>query len=71
MERDGTKRAAAAGRPRWIFQIDHVEDRTVLRVCETSSGSVFREIPIEEYLAYARRHRDVTPWLRATLPGGA
>ena len=58
----------APTRPRWIFQVDTTSERTILRVCETSSGSVFREIPIEEFLAYARQHRDVTPWLRAHLP---
>ena len=58
-------------RPRWVFQVDSSADRTVLRVLDTESDRVFREIPIEEFLAYARTHKNVTPWLLGQLPKGA
>jgi uncharacterized FlaG/YvyC family protein len=70
---DARDRAVAGGtpraRPRWIFQVDTNADRTVLRVFDATSRTVHREIPIEEFLAYARRNRDVTPFLLAQLPG--
>ena len=56
-------------RPRYVFQVDSSSERTVLRVMDTSGERVFREIPIEEFLEYARHHKNVTPWLLAQLPG--
>ena len=40
----GTKR----GRPRFVFQIDSDSEGGVIRVLDTHSGAVFREIPVEE-----------------------
>jgi hypothetical protein len=59
----GTRR-----RPRWIFQLEHLGDRTVIRVLDTQEDTVFREIPIEDFLAYARHNKNVTAFLLGKLP---
>lgn len=55
-------------RARYIFQVQTGEDGTVLRVLDTASDRVFREIPIRDFLDYARQNRDVTPFLMGHLP---
>jgi uncharacterized FlaG/YvyC family protein len=67
MGNDGSKQGARR-RPRWIFQLEHLADRTVIRVLDTEQDTVFREIPIEEFLAYARHNRNVTAFLLGKLP---
>ncbi len=62
--RSGGSRAAT----RYIFQVDSSADGTVLRILDTRSDRVFREIPIEDFLAYARCHRNVKPFLLGHLP---
>ncbi|MHC4547570.1 MAG: flagellar protein FlaG [Planctomycetota bacterium] len=54
-------------RPRWIFQVESNADRAVIRVLDTLNDTIFREIPIEEFLEYARNHRDVTAFLLEKL----
>lgn len=67
MGNDGSKRRARR-RPRWIFQLEHLDDRTVIRVLDTTEDTVFREIPIEEFLEYARHNKNVTSFLLGKLP---
>jgi len=70
MENGGTgngARPARRPRPRWIFQVESAPDGTVLRVLDTHNETVFREIPIEEFLEYARHNKNVTPWLLGKL----
>ncbi len=55
-------------RARYIFQVQTGSEGTVLRVLDTRSDRVFREIPIREFLEYARKNRDVTPFLMGKLP---
>jgi len=59
--------AAERRPPRWIFQVQTGEAGTVLRVLDTTTDSVFREIPIQEFLDYAKCHRNVTPFLLGKL----
>jgi len=61
-------RRGARRRPRWIFQLEHLGDRTVIRVLDTLEDTVFREIPIEEFLEYARHNKNVTAFLLGKLP---
>jgi len=71
MGNDGSESALRSGtrrRPRWIFQLEHLGDRTVIRVLDTAEDTVFREIPIEEFLAYARHNKNVTAFLLGKLP---
>ncbi len=63
-----SRRKAGRRRPRWIFQLEHLGDRTVIRVLDTTEDTVFREIPIEEFLAYARHNKNVTAFLLGKLP---
>lgn len=67
MGNDGSKKGARR-RPRWIFQLEHLEGRTVIRVLDTAEDTVFREIPIEEFLEYARHNKNVTSFLLGKLP---
>lgn len=63
-------KGGAGGRrrpPRWVFQVQTGESGTVLRVLDTTTDTVFREIPIQEFLDYARTHRNVTPFLLGKL----
>lgn len=54
----------APRRPRWIFQLETGgSGGAVIRVLDTRTDTIFREIPIEEFLAYARHHRDVARFL--------
>ena len=54
----GTRR-----RPRWIFQVETGGDRPVIKVFDTESETVCREIPIQEFLDYARAHKDLAAFL--------
>ena len=56
-------------RPLWIFQVESDDSGTVIRVLDTLNDTVFREIPVEEFLDYAREHKNVTPFLLGKLPG--
>jgi len=62
------ERAGRRKRVRYIFQVQTGVNGTVLRVLDTQSDRVFREIPIREFLEYARKNRDVTPFLMGHLP---
>lgn len=53
---------------RYIFQVESRTDGTILRVMDTMDTRVCREIPIEEFLEYARRNKNVTPFLLNKLP---
>ena len=68
MDRDGNGNVRRAS-PRYVFQVDSSRERMVLRVLDSSTSRVFREIPIEDFLDYARSHRNVTPFLLGQLPG--
>jgi len=50
-------------RPRYIFQIDSDSEGAVIRVMDTHAGTVFREIPVEQFVAYARENKDVKAFL--------
>jgi hypothetical protein len=56
------------GTPRYIFQVDRGPDGAVIRVLDTQSGDTFREIPIAEFVAYAKQNRDVRPLLLGLGP---
>jgi len=71
MGNDGSEHAVrdrVRRRARWIFQLEHIGDRTVIRVLDTLEDTVFREIPIEEFLEYARHNKNVTAFLLGKLP---
>ena len=51
------------GRTRYVFQIDSDSDGSVIRVVDTRSGAVLREIPIEQFVAYAKKNKDVKAFL--------
>ncbi len=66
MEHDGTGSGGAAGggqrarpRPRYIFQVDSSTGRAVIRILDTATEGVFREIPVEDFLEYAKRSKDM------------
>jgi len=61
--------AAERVRKRYVFQVESCAERTVLRVRDGRGDEVLKEIPIEEFLAYAREHRDVRPFLLDRLHG--
>ena len=46
-----------------MFQIDSDSDGSVIRVVDTRSGAVLREIPIEQFVAYAKKNKDVKAFL--------
>jgi len=50
-------------RPRYVFQIDSDSEGAVIRVLDTHAGTVFREIPVEQFVAYAKQHKDVRKFL--------
>jgi len=54
--------------PRYIFQVDSASDAAVIRVLDTLTNTVFREIPVEEFVRYARENRDVKKFLLGHLP---
>ena len=51
------------GGTRYVFQIDSDSDGSVIRVVDTRSGAVLREIPIEQFVAYAKKNKDVKAFL--------
>lgn len=64
MERSGTEPEEQAAphrrpRPRFIFQVDSSSAAAVIRILDTESGSIFREIPVDEFLAFARESKDL------------
>jgi len=50
-------------RTRYVFQIDSDSEGSVIRVLDTHAGTVLREIPIEEFMAYAKKNKDVKAFL--------
>lgn len=61
MDTKGRKRPRRG--PRFVFQVDSDTDGAVIRVFDTHEGTLFREIPVDEFVAYAREHKDVTGFL--------
>lgn len=41
--------------PRYIFQIDSDSEGHVIRILDSETGDIFREIPIAEFLEFAKR----------------
>jgi hypothetical protein len=64
---DGMGSNGASGKkrnqPRFVFQIDSDSEGAVIRVLDTYAGTVFREVPVEQFVAYARNHKDVKRFL--------
>ncbi len=50
-------------RPRYVFQIDSDSEGSIIRVLDTHAGTVVREIPIEQFVAYAKKNKDVKAFL--------
>ena len=46
-------------RPRYIFQIDSDSEGHVIRILDSETGDIFREIPIAEFLEFAKRSTKV------------
>ena len=42
-------------RPRYIFQIDSDSEGHEIRIVDSETGDIFREIPIAEFLEFAKR----------------
>ncbi len=66
MERNGTGSGGGAGtggpprrRPRYIFQVDSTRSGGVIRILDTATDGVFREIPVQDFLAHARKSKDM------------
>ena len=59
----GQQRANGGRKPRYIFQIDKQVDGGVIRVFDTRAGTVFREVPVRDFVAYAKEHRNVKAFL--------
>ena len=59
--------------PRYIFQVARRGNRSVIRVLDTRTDRVFREVSAVEFVAFARKNRDVAQFfMRAgTAPGAA
>ena len=49
--------------PRYIFRIEKQADGGVIRVFDTRAGKIFREIPVRDFVAYAKEHRNVKAFL--------
>jgi len=48
---------------RYVFQIDADPERAVIRVLDSRTSTVLREIPVSEFLAFARKHKNVKRFL--------
>ena len=57
------KVARGRARPRFIFRIDSDSEGAVIRVLDTHTGTVFREIPVEQFVAFAKKNKDVKGFL--------
>lgn len=53
--------------PRVTFQIDKRVDGGVIRVMDRSAGTVLREIPVREFVAFAKEHKNVKAFLLGRL----
>jgi uncharacterized FlaG/YvyC family protein len=53
--------------PRYIFQVSRSGGRPVIRVLDTHTESVFREVSAADFVRFAKNHRDVAQFL---LKGG-
>lgn len=58
-----TIKEQSKGRTRYVFQIDSDSDGSVIRVVDSHSGAVLREIPIAQFVAYAKKNKDVKAFL--------
>ena len=56
---DGEQR----GRPRYVFQVDHRSDGAVIRILDTLTDQVFREVPVALFLEHARTTRELKRFL--------
>ncbi len=54
-------------RPRIVFQIDSDTEGGVIRVLDTHAGTVIREIPVEQFVEFAKKHKDVKGFLLGTI----
>lgn len=52
---DGEQR----GRPRYVFQVGRRDGGAVIRILDTLTDEVFREIPVAVFLQHARTSRDL------------
>jgi hypothetical protein len=50
-------------RPRFIFQIDSDSEGAVIRVLDTQQGTVFREVSVQDFLAFAKKNKNVKAFL--------
>jgi uncharacterized FlaG/YvyC family protein len=48
---------------RYIFQIDTETKGGVIRVLDRATDTVFREIPVPEFVRFAKRHKNVKRFL--------
>jgi uncharacterized FlaG/YvyC family protein len=56
---DGERRA----RPRYVFQVDHRAGGAVIRILDTVTEQVFREVPVALFLEHARTTRELKRFL--------
>jgi len=61
------RRHSRTHHPRYIVQVGRSDGRPVIRVLDTHTESVFREISAADFVSFARSHRDVAQFL---LKGG-
>jgi len=67
MQAQGESGPARLPRRRWIFSVRKLGPATVIRIVDNRTMRVYRDVPVEEFLAYARRSTD----LRAFFFGDA
>jgi uncharacterized FlaG/YvyC family protein len=67
MRNNGTGNGRRPIGARYVFQIDSDPDRAVIRVVDSLTDTVMREIPIAEFLEFARTHKNVKPLLFGRL----
>ena len=53
---------------RYIFQVDTATEGGVIRVLDRATATVFREIPVADFVRFARTHRNVKRFLLGELP---
>ena len=61
------RRHSRSRHPRYIFQVSRSDGRPVIRVLDTHTESVFREVSAADFVRFAKSHRDVARFL---LKGG-
>lgn len=55
-------------KPRYVFQVDSDTEGAVIRILDTLHDTVFREIPVEDFLSFARRSTNVKAFLFGQVP---